>query len=130
MNVSETKTTKPIIVSDAQCYDCNGSITVFGVPDKVWSALGLTTEWLCMGCVAKRINPSATANQLESEIRKHRKTFNLRRFNKICGEKVHTPNLFLFELSVERAGVETMTVAEVMGDFELPSSQLVINISA
>jgi hypothetical protein len=112
---------KPIIISDAKCHDCSGPVTVFAVPDKVWRGLGLTTEWVCMGCVARRINPNATAEQLRSEIKKHQKRFRLKRFNTFCGEKNLTPNLFLFELSAERAGVDTMTVAEVMGDFELAS---------
>jgi hypothetical protein len=118
-------TMKPILISDVKCHDCNGPVTVFGVPDKVWAALGLSTEWVCMGCVARRINPNATAEQLSNEIQQRRKHFNLRRFNKFCGAKVSTPNLFLFELSFERAGVETMTSAEVNGDFELPEVRTV-----
>jgi hypothetical protein len=110
-----------ILISDVKCHDCNGPVTVFGVPDKVWKGLGLKKEWLCMGCVARRIHSNATAEQLEKLIKNHRKRFNLGQFNKFCGQtNLNAPYIYLFELSAELAGVESMTVAEVMGDFELP----------
>ena len=47
--------TPEIIVSDVVCSDCGGAVTLFSVPDKVWSFLGLGKEFMCMACVAVRI---------------------------------------------------------------------------
>jgi hypothetical protein len=107
---------KTILISDVKCHDCNGPVTLFGIPDKVWKALGLKKKWVCMDCVAKRINPKATAKQLNNEIQKRKKRFKLEQFNKVCGQLAlrYGPNRFLFEFSAEELGVETMTAAQVM----------------
>jgi len=93
---------------------------VFGVPDKVWRGLRLGKKWLCKGCVAHRINPKATAAQLSTEIKKHRKRFKLEQCNKVCGETAlrYGPDRFLFEVSADELGVHTMTQAEVMNEVE------------
>jgi hypothetical protein len=46
-----------ILISDRTCVDCGGPVTLFGVPDKVWKALGFDKEYACLACVAHRLNP-------------------------------------------------------------------------
>jgi hypothetical protein len=106
---------KPIFISDAKCHDCSGSVTLFAVPDKVWCGLGLTTEWVCMGCIAKRLNPTITADGLDSELKKQRHHFNLKKFNKFCGAK----NTQTTKLLLIGSGPTTMTKNEVMGVVEI-----------
>ena len=54
-------------------------MTLFLIPDKVWAGLGLTTEWLCLSCVAHRLNPAITVDELSAEIHKQSARFHLKR---------------------------------------------------
>ena len=47
----------PITVSDVRCSECRGGVTVFGIPDPIWKALGFAREWVCLNCVARSVNP-------------------------------------------------------------------------
>jgi hypothetical protein len=79
----------------------------------------LTTEWLCKGCVARRIHPKATAAQLETVIRTRRKQFHLKRYETYGGVEACVPFAgAVFELSStdpEACGHTTMTKAQAMG---------------
>ena len=105
---------KPILISDAKCHDCSGPVTLFAVPDKVWRGLGLTTEWICMGCIARRINPTISAEQLDVELKKHRRRFNLKKFNKFCGEVLRVPNVMLMVGEAGADGATSITIDETM----------------
>jgi hypothetical protein len=109
---------KPVIISDVKCHDCAGPVTLFAVPDKVWCGLGLTTEWVCMGCIAKRLNPTINADGLVGELKKQRRRFNLKTFNKFCGEK----NTQTTKLLLIGEGRTTMTKDEVMGVVDISFS--------
>jgi len=81
-----------ICISDALCCDCNGPLTVFLIPNKVWDKLGLT-GWVCMTCVARRINPETsypdvTLDELCDIIVSQRRRFNLKRFNKYLSKRL------------------------------------------
>jgi hypothetical protein len=81
-----------IHISDAQCCDCNGPLAAFVIPDKVWLKLGLT-GWVCMTCVARRINPQAAYSDVDADelcdiILSQRRRFNLKRFNKYLGKRM------------------------------------------
>lgn len=106
---------KHIIISDVKCHDCCGPVTLFAVPDKVWNGLGLTTEWVCIDCITHRLNPTIDTDGLEEEIQKQRRRFNLKRFNKFCGEKLPVPNVFLMTHFPALADRTSLTMGEVMG---------------
>jgi hypothetical protein len=79
-----------ILISDVTCNDCGGPVTLFLIPDKVWTGLGLTTEWVCLTCVARRLNPNITADDLSEEIYKQRRRFKLKRINRYKGIRMET----------------------------------------
>ena len=86
----------PVTVSDRPCCDCGGVVTLFGVPDKVWQGLGLTTEYICLHCLAKRLNPDITADAIGDEIGdaigdemyRQRRRFKLTKTNRYLGVRM------------------------------------------
>ena len=46
-----------IVITDLACLDCGGQVPMFSVPDGVWAALQVATEWLCLSCISRRLNP-------------------------------------------------------------------------
>jgi hypothetical protein len=105
---------KPILISDAKCHDCSGPVTLFAVPDKVWLGLGLTTEWVCTGCIARRLNPNINTEELSDELRKQNRRFNLKQFNKFCGVTMPIPRLRLLIADAGAEGHSTITMEETM----------------
>jgi hypothetical protein len=122
---------KCVTITDVTCCDCSGVVTLFAIPDKVWSGLGLTTEWICLACVARRLNPHCTAGELDvtpdefacvinnfinSEIRRHKREFKLKNINKYCGTKRNSTGVVRF---ANLNGATTATADQVMkGWFE------------
>jgi len=113
----ESNVKKPlsILVSDANCHDCKGHVTLFGIPDKVWKGLGLTTEWLCISCILRRLNPAftseATDDDLSEEIYRQRKRFKLKRIDLIFGQPVP---FYLIVLQPENESHSALTRKEIM----------------
>ena len=101
-----------ITVSDAACCDCGGAVTLFCIPDKVWCGLGLTTEWLCLSCVARRLNPAITADELGGEMYRQRRRFRLKRINRYLGVRRESCAV---AIATSRT-VKFMTVKEVFYD--------------
>ena len=75
----------PIRIANVKCADCGGEVTGFVVPDKVWRALGLTRQWVCLKCVAYRVNPTICVENLSQEIDRQRTRFNLQDINRYRG---------------------------------------------
>jgi hypothetical protein len=115
-DVNEVKRAAFILVSDANCHDCKGPVTLFGIPDKVWKGLGLTTEWVCISCVMHRLNPAfssaATAYDLSKEIHRQRKRFKLKAINRICGQRAPA---YAVVMQPENESCSTLTKKEIMG---------------
>jgi hypothetical protein len=115
--MNEMKKGVSIVISDAICHDCNGAVTLFGIPDKVWKGLGFTTEWVCISCVMHRLNPAfssaATADDLSEEIHRQRSRFKLKRINRICGQRAP---VYVVVLHTEDESGSSWTKKEVMED--------------
>ena len=81
------------LVATLRCSDCGKPdvhlTDFFLVPDKVWDALCPLDAILCLGCFGKRLNPANPPDEehLGAEIRRQRKRFKLKNFNRWLGEK-------------------------------------------
>jgi hypothetical protein len=118
----ECDSMKPITISDAKCCDCLGPVTLFAVPDKVWSGLGLTTERICLQCIADRL--TTDADDLVVAIKKHKRRFHLKQYNKFCGQRLP---FVLLMLSDARSGPKNITMVEEMTGVEGYKPQLCLN---
>src|SRR5579863_6709009 len=47
----------PIIWAEPRCGDCGGPCEWVNVPNRVWSSLGLSKEFMCVKCISHRIDP-------------------------------------------------------------------------
>lgn len=116
-----------VTITDVTCCDCKGAVTAFLIPDKVWLALGLSKEWICLFCLARRLNPHLTANELnltpdefssvvasviDEEISRQKRKFRLKAINRYGGEKVSS--MQVVQVS-SFAGSSTATADQVMG---------------
>jgi hypothetical protein len=90
------------------------AVTLFLIPDKVWRGLELTTEWVCLACVARRLNPAITAEELSEEMYKQRRRFRLKRINRYFGARLESCAV---AIATPGPGVpRNLTVAEVYGE--------------
>ena len=106
-----------ITITDVRCADCGGEVTLFAVPDKVWKGLGLSDEWVCETCVARRVNPNIGVEELSAEIYKQRRRFNLKNRNRYCGAMM--PYTAVVHANPGEGVPSKMTLAQFRGEASL-----------
>ena len=64
---------------DVSCEQCGGEVDWVNIPNKVWTSLGFTKEFICIGCMLKAMNAtvSPTVLNLANEVIKQRDRFGL-----------------------------------------------------
>jgi hypothetical protein len=79
-----------LTITDVPCIDCGGEVTAYMVPDKVWKGLGLASQdgWICLKCLAHRLNPDISVEEICDEIVRQQHRFNLKNVNRYQGVKV------------------------------------------
>jgi len=94
-----------ITVIDSKCCDCSGACTLYLVPDKMWKALGLDKEWICVSCLVRRLEPTISAEEiaacdyeevltlLRNFIYSRRRKFKLKRINRFKRARVECSTL-------------------------------------
>jgi hypothetical protein len=56
----------PLVINEAVCCDCGGQVELYNIPNAAWNGLGFrAAQFACLGCVAKRLNPSNPPDSLE-----------------------------------------------------------------